>query len=500
MSTTNHTPVATGAAVNASVVNSPLGSLDAAIGDLTTLTTTAKGSVVTAMNEMDSVKLDAPGSTTANYVLAAPDGTPGTPSMRALVNADLPLSGVSAGSYPKVTVNTRGIVTGASSSITTSEISDIASYKIDDLAAGDDNTDLDSSTSRHGLLKKLANDARQYLDGVGAWVKWASGIKLNGSGAYTARGYIDFRGAGVTVQDDSANDSIRVTITGTGGSFTLDDMTDVTIATPLDNQAVVYDAASGSWQNKNISSIVPTGHVIDDEGVVLTNRPTLNFIGSGVTAEDNAGTNRTDVTITSLANDPLWAAAGDVAVATGNDAAAVVNLTEQTVLGRITGGSVKALSVAELITLVLSAALPENVEIQLDAALSADEKYSGIVEAGTAGATLAFGDLCYLAVADSRWELTDADAQATAFGKLGICVLAAAGDGSATKMLLYGKVRADTAFPTLTVGAPVFVSTDAGDITNTAPSGAADIMRVIGYGNTGDELHFCPSPDYFEHA
>ena len=65
----------------------------------------------------------------------------------------------------------------------------------------------------------------------------------------------------------------------------------------------------------------------------------------------------------------------------------------------------------------------------MDTALSADGKYCGIVEAGVAGTTLAFGDIVYLAVADSRWELTDASAQATAFGKIGICVLAAAGDG-----------------------------------------------------------------------
>jgi len=56
----------------------------------------------------------------------------------------------------------------------------------------------------------------------------------------------------------------------------------------------------------------------------------------------------------------------------------------------------------------------ENTSLDLDPAGSADGKYSGICITGTAGATLAFGDLCYLAVADSRWELTDADAAATA--------------------------------------------------------------------------------------
>lgn len=145
--------------------------------------------------------------------------------------------------------------------------------------------------------------------------------------------------------------------------------------------------------------------------------------------------------------------------------------------------------------------LGENLPIILDAALSADGKYSGITEAGTAGATLAFGNLCYLAAADSRWELTDADADATAGPvKLGICILAAAADGSATTMLLIGKIRADAAFPAMTISAPVYVSTTAGAIQVAAPSGAADIIRVVGWANTADELYFNPAGNWFEHV
>jgi hypothetical protein len=41
--------------------------------------------------------------------------------------------------------------------------------KLDDLATPDDNTDLNASTARHGLLPKLSNNSAQYLDGTGAW-------------------------------------------------------------------------------------------------------------------------------------------------------------------------------------------------------------------------------------------------------------------------------------------------------------------------------------------
>jgi len=190
--------------------------------------------------------------------------------------------------------------------------------------------------------------------------------------------------------------------------------------------------------------------------------------------------------------------ANTVLAADADNTPAALTVAEQTVVGRITGGNIDALTVAELATLSLSAALPENTAVILDAALSADGKYSGIVEAGTAGATLAFGDLVYLAVADSRWELADASAVATGTMKIGICVLAAASDGDPTTVLLWGKVRADTAFPTLTVATPVFMSETAGDITNTAPSTSGAIVRDLGYGNTGDELQFQPSNDWIE--
>lgn len=39
--------------------------------------------------------------------------------------------------------------------------------KLDDLATPDDNTDLNASSTRHGLLKKLSNTATEFLDGQG---------------------------------------------------------------------------------------------------------------------------------------------------------------------------------------------------------------------------------------------------------------------------------------------------------------------------------------------
>lgn len=143
----------------------------------------------------------------------------------------------------------------------------------------------------------------------------------------------------------------------------------------------------------------------------------------------------------------------------------------------------------------------ENTALIYDAALSADGKYCGLVRAGTAGTTLAFGDLCYLAAADSRWELADADAASTSGDVLlGMCVLAAAADGDATTMLMMGFIRADAAFPALTISAPAYVSTTAGDIQVAQPSGTDDVIRVAGYAWTADELYFNPSGFYITHT
>jgi hypothetical protein len=144
-----------------------------------------------------------------------------------------------------------------------------------------------------------------------------------------------------------------------------------------------------------------------------------------------------------------------------------------------------------------SVQLQETASIALDPAGSADGAYSGITVTGVAGAALAFGDLIYLAAADSRWELVDADSVTTCGAVMtGMCVLAAAGDGSPTTILLQGIIRADAAFPNLTVGAPVYASTTAGDVQVAAPSGTDDVVHVLGYGMTANEMYFNPSTTY----
>jgi len=140
--------------------------------------------------------------------------------------------------------------------------------------------------------------------------------------------------------------------------------------------------------------------------------------------------------------------------------------------------------------------LTEKASIALDPAGGADGDYSGITITGTGGATLAFGDLIYLQASDSRWELADADAVGTAGDIfLGMAVTSSTDGGSLT-ILLVGQIRADAAFPVLTIGDPVYAGTTAGDIQVAAPTLIDDVVRVVGFALTADEIYFNPSQDH----
>lgn len=188
----------------------------------------------------------------------------------------------------------------------------------------------------------------------------------------------------------------------------------------------------------------------------------------------------------------LTISTGDLRVTTaGSNSASVVTVggTQTLTAKTLTSPTINAGTLSGIFTLA------ESTSIDLDPA-QGDQTWTGITRTGTAGATLAFGDLCYLAAADSRWELTDADSVTTADRLLGMCVLAAASDGDPTRMLLMGNIRADSKFPAMTIGSAMYISdATAGAIITTIPTGADNVIRRVGYALTADELYFNPSMD-----
>lgn len=69
----------------------------------------------------------------------------------------------------RVLDTTGGIVASQTVHHTTHESGGSDAIKLDDLAAPDDNTDLDASTSKHGLLKKLPGDTTTFLRADGSF-------------------------------------------------------------------------------------------------------------------------------------------------------------------------------------------------------------------------------------------------------------------------------------------------------------------------------------------
>ena len=118
-----------------------------------------------------------------------------------------------------------------------------------------------------------------------------------------------------------------------------------------------------------------------------------------------------------------------------------------------------------------------------------DVVYFGGTTSMTAGAI-------YHYKSDGTWELADADAVATSDGLLAVA-LGAASDTNG--MLLRGMVSLD--HDPGAVGDVLFLHTTAGECNATAPSGSADIVRVIGYQiDADDEIWFAPDGTYVELA
>ena len=128
---------------------------------------------------------------------------------------------------------------------------------------------------------------------------------------------------------------------------------------------------------------------------------------------------------------------------------------------------------------------------------STDQYYGDVVAFGSgpngADADIEAGKLYYLD-SSQQWEQTNANAAASATGMIAIAVV----DDNA-RFLVKGLARHGS-WAGFTTGDVLYVSGTAGEITNTAPTGSADIVRIVGYcTNSGQrEIYFDPSKDWVE--
>lgn len=80
-----------------------------------------------------------------------------------------------------------------------------------------------------------------------------------------------------------------------GGARYISQLFDVKLTNIQNNDVLKWNSTTNMWENGTGGG--GGGHTIQDEGVDLTQRTNLNFVGSGVTVTDDAGNDATVVTI-----------------------------------------------------------------------------------------------------------------------------------------------------------------------------------------------------------
>ena len=114
-----------------------------------------------------------------------------------------------------------------------------------------------------------------------------------------------------------------------------------------------------------------------------------------------------------------------------------------------------------------------------------------IITFGSAATSIATFSTYYF-TAVSTWAITDADAAASSTGLVSMAL----GDTVAEGMLLRGYVE-NTSW-SWTVGGALYLSTIAGGITQSAPTGTLDIIRIVGYALSSNAIYWCPDNTWIE--
>jgi hypothetical protein len=206
--------------------------------------------------------------------------------------------------------------------------------------------------------------------------------------------------------------------------------------------------------------------------------------------ESNSG----DVTIKLVTNgkDLIFTDNGDAEGFRILDGAAGVNVAGTlTASGDITMAADKSLN------------LPQGANVKFTDAITQDSiddhDAQGIIMTFQAGSTITPFSPVYLHTDDEVHEC-DADSIAT-MPCIGVSINTSnVADGSSIEVMMLGLIRDESFTDFATNGAPVYVSTTVGTMTNTAPSGEDDVVQVIGH-SVGEKLLFVqPCLTTIEHA
>ena len=308
-------------------------------------------------------------------------------------------------------------------------------------------------------------------------------------------------GSNVTITTNASSDTVTIASTDTNTQLSTEAVQDIVGGMFTGNTetriSATYQDADGTI-DLEVDSI-PVDLTSDGAGTIHANNvPTLNQSTTGNAATATAlatarainGVNfdgTAAITVTAAGS----TLSDTVTVAKGGTGA--TSLTDNSVL---TGAGTSAV-VAEANLTFDGDILTVTGQRKIPSTTSSAQYYGDVVAfgsgpAGTNG-DIEAGKLYYLD-SSQQWEQTNANAASTATGMIAIAVV----DDNA-RYLVKGLAR-HSSWSGFTTGDVLYVSGTPGEITNTAPSGSADIVRIVGYCTNGStrEIYFDPSKDWIE--
>lgn len=343
-------------------------------------------------------------------------------------------------------------------------------------------------------------DSNSFWRGDGTWATPAGGGDLSDGDTLTTG--LTFPNTGLHILDTNASHDL---IIAPGSDLTADRTLTITTGDASRNLTLSGDTTL-SGTNTGDQTITLTGDVTGSGtgsfAATIANNAVTFAKMQAVSADillgnDSTGTAVQEITCTAAGRallDDADAAAQRTTLGLGTlatQAASSVSITG----GSITG--ITDLAVADGGTGASTAAgartnlgVDQSGFLSLTAAPGTDETFTGITVTLTANENQGFGDVCFINT-DGEAQLADADAASTS-GAVVMCTATVTTGNPATYLLL-GIARDDTW--AWTVGGKIYLSTTGttgNTITQTPPSGASDIVQVLGVATHADRILFKP--------
>lgn len=152
---------------------------------------------------------------------------------------------VGLGNVPNVDATSRANHTGTQLASTISDFtSTVQTVKLDDLATPDDNTDLNATTGRHGLLPKLGGGTTNFLRADGTWATPPAGTGAGSPG-----------GSSLSVQYNNSGSFAGITTNiTTTRKFVMQDGNGAVANAPILDTVTKSDVGLGSVENTALST------------------------------------------------------------------------------------------------------------------------------------------------------------------------------------------------------------------------------------------------------